>query len=97
MRWRKRATTLQVLLGISLLVGLSAGSAQPRVHLVSPRWIAPTLQPLHLSANATGAHAAVVLGYGVVGWMNLDTGIIERTLSTGRYLPIAAVAQRGNR
>ena len=75
---------------------MCTGKAQPRVQEVLPRWIAPTLQPLHLSTNATGTHAAVVLGYGVVGWMNLDTGIIERTLSTGRYLPIVAVAQRGN-
>jgi WD40 repeat protein len=72
------------------------GKAQSRVQEVLPRWIAPTLHPFHLSANATGTHAAVALGYGQVGWMNLDTGGIERTLSTGRYLPIVAVAQRGN-
>ena len=95
--WRKRASTALVLLHTGLLMCLMCtGKAQPRLHAVSLRWIAPTLQPLHLSTNATGTHAAVALGYGQVGWMNLDTGGIERTLSTGRYLPIVAVAQRGN-
>jgi WD40 repeat protein len=98
MVWRKRAGLAWVLLCAWLLAGWAlVGHCQPRLHQVALRWAAPTVHPFHLGVNASGTHAAVVLGYGLVGWMNLDTGAIERVLDTGRYMPVAAVQVQGNR
>jgi WD40 repeat protein len=98
MVWRKRVVScLRAVACIGLVASVtSAGSTQSRLHEVSLRWVAPTLYPLQLSAHASGTHAAVGLGYGLVGWLNLNTGAVERTLSTGRFLPIAAIELRGN-
>jgi WD40 repeat protein len=98
MVWRKRAGLAWVLLCAWLLAGWAlVGHCQPRLHQVALRWAAPTVHPFHLGVNASGTHAAVVLGYGLVGWMNLDAGAIERVLDTGRYMPVAAVQVQGNR
>jgi len=98
MMWRKRVVSCLRVIAYAGLVAsvMCASEAQPRVHAVSLRWVAPTLYPLQLSAHASGTHAAVGLGYGLVGWLNLNTGAVERTLSTGRFLPIAAIELRGN-
>lgn len=41
-------------------------------------WLLTTLQPYSLAVNDTGTHCAVTMGYGALGWMNLNTGAIER-------------------
>ncbi|MFN3689478.1 MAG: hypothetical protein ACK4UU_00980 [Fimbriimonadales bacterium] len=58
-------------LAASALVGFS----QARVE-----WLQPALQAFSVAPTDDGAYAAVTMGFGALGWMRLDTGVMEQIL-----------------
>lgn len=83
--------------GIALILLAGASLyAQSSAYKAVLRWVQPTFYPLHLAVNATGTHAAVRMGYNLVGWLNLDRGVVERVIPTRRF-PLVAIEMRQNR
>ncbi len=92
---RKRDGHRFVVALLILLAGVSA-HAQSSAYKAVLRWVQPTLYPLHLAVNESGTHAAVRVGYNLVGWLNLNTGVVERIIPTRRF-PLVAIEIRQNR